>query len=240
MVDFGLQPRPDAAGRRQGVKSCSHRRSSGRRPNQRKTLVDDLFYGSRRSHWYLVYGLACCLAHEKSVSGIGPFTPPLALTRPAHQESQQPGPAPGRLEARARGAKRKGRAVRSIPTASRLVRAGSCYDASAPSPTSRANAPTSATTVKTTRLTSAALRAPTGGGAPRSSTGPAASTCAAKARRRRGRRRRRRARRRRRRGRCERSGRPQSRRLDSTTRQRRRRWRRRHALAGRACASRKT
>ena len=73
MVDFGLRPRPDAAGRGLGVKSCSHLRSSGRRQNQRTTPADDLFYGSRRSHWYLLCGLERHLASEKSMSEIGRF-----------------------------------------------------------------------------------------------------------------------------------------------------------------------
>ena len=73
IVDFGLRSRPDAAGRRRGVKSCSHRRSAARRRNQRTTPADDLFSGSRRSHWYPSYDLEQYLASGKFVSEIGRF-----------------------------------------------------------------------------------------------------------------------------------------------------------------------
>ena len=72
-IDLGLRPRPDAVGRRRGVKSCSHLHRSGRRQNQRTTPADDLFYGSSRSHWYLSCGLERHLASDKSVSRISRF-----------------------------------------------------------------------------------------------------------------------------------------------------------------------
>ena len=81
MVHFGLRPRPDSAGRQRRVKSCSHGRSTARRKGQQTAPANDLFYVSRRSHWYPLCNLERRLASETFVSETGRFWPPLLLRR---------------------------------------------------------------------------------------------------------------------------------------------------------------